>query len=139
MGEDDLARRVKSAVDVDGADERLHHIAQHRLHLVDTGLFFGVANLDEVMQADGLAHRGTDVTAHDGTVAGSELALLLFPVVVEELVGDDQREHPVAQKLQPFVILGLAARRTMGQRLLQKLRIREDVANPVTETAERCP
>src|SRR5438132_1574216 len=79
--------------------------------------------------------------AHQGIVAARQLTLALLRKVAQQQVGHGERQHPVAQKLQPFVAVGegrlqrrLAVEgAAMGQRLGGKFRPRERMSDALRQ------
>ena len=88
-----------------------------------------------IAQADRLGDLGQGLRAHQGGMAPRQLALALVREAAQQQVGHGQRQHAVAQELQPFVAVregrlevGTAVERAaVGQRLDGELDAREGV------------
>ena len=89
-----------------------------------------VAEHEGVADAESAGDAGQATRRHDGGSSGRQDALGLTRIAPVQLLGDDQREHGVAQELETLVgrhAAVLRAPRSMGHRAFQEARISEVV------------
>ena len=129
--QDEFARRLHAAVQIDRRDQRLQHVRQHRRRhrRVRRHSF---AQHEELAQAQRLADLRARLPADDDRLELRQVAFQLIGKLLEQLLADDQAQDRVAEKLQPLVrrqpVVGA---RGVGQRRVEQLRIAEPIAEPL--------
>ena len=109
---------VKSAQAEAGADQGLHHVAQNIVAVGAAIIARLLAKADVRAEAVDAGDPGAGGAA-DQRVQALRQAALVAIVAFEYPFGDDEAQHPVAQELQPLVILRLrtaGGHAAMGQR-----------------------
>ncbi len=93
--------------------------------------------LPPILQVLAERHRlgdlGAGLAAHEPRQAARQLALRALGKALDQHVGDDEAEHPVAEELEPLIGLRLLARASgdrarMGQSAVQEFGIGEVVS-----------
>src|SRR5262249_27401127 len=130
-GEHRLARGVVAAVQEHRAEHRLDRIGEDRGPRLGAGGELALAQAQVLADAERLRHLGERLLADQARPQARELALRELRETRVEHVGDGTAEHAIAQELEALVVLGAAA--AVRQRLLDKARIVEPVAQPFLE------
>ena len=124
---DKSARRVHAAIKIDRGDHRFQRAA-HDGTARAPARRFGTGKNQMFPQADIFADPGAGFPAHQAVHPPGQRAFVLGGIAPVERFGHHQRQHPVAQELQPFVgMRGIGA--GMGQRALEQV----FVLKPVSE------
>jgi len=137
LGEDDAAHSDEVAIEIHGTDERFEGVGQSGGALASAIGFFAASHHEVFADANAL---GQDAQPFAGDDAGADLGELAFAealVLVEEVLGEDELENGVAEKLQALIIemvaLGFVAEAGMGERFRQEERIAEFVFDALFE------
>ena len=131
-------RRVEAAVEVDGGDERLAGVGEHRGLAPPARLLFAAAEEEPLAEAELAGDLGQAELVDDAGAGLGQLALVALGRRVHEQVPDDEVEDGVAEELEPLVV-GPAPRgvlvevRLVRQRALEAGAIAEDVAEAAFE------
>ena len=110
-------RRVEPGVEVPGADQRLHHVAEHVVAVRRAVIARLLAEPDAGGDAEAARDLRADRPGDERVQPLGQLALRFEREQLEQPFGDDEPEHPVAEELQPLIIRAALAR--MGQRALE--------------------
>lgn len=103
---DQLAGGVETVLEVDRADQRLGGVGEDARLLPATGHLLAPAQVEvraEPVVPEGGGHAREGVHVHDARPQLGELPLGQLGVVAVQPLGDDDREHRVAEELQPLV------------------------------------
>ncbi len=112
---------LQPAIHEDCADHRLDHVADDIVAHIGAIFARLRAEPDVARQVERPADLGAGLPRHQHIVAAAHLAFGLVREALVQPVGDDQAEHPVAEKLKPLI--GIAAMAAVGQRALEQLRL----------------
>ena len=95
--------RVESAIDVHGADHRLHRVGEDGCLLPAPGAVLPLAEQQRGADADLGRHLGQRRFAHDSSPDAGQRALGQIGMGAEDVVGDHEAQHGVAEELQSLV------------------------------------
>ncbi len=111
---DETAHRLHTAIQIYGADQRLHGIGHHAVR--DLGHAHPYLQVGLQVQLLGHLHQVGAVGEH--APLPGEPMLPLLGEAMEQLVGDDVRQNSVAQELQALIVRGPGG--AVSQCLLQQ-------------------
>jgi hypothetical protein len=94
----------------DGADHRFADIAQHRVAQPRSGSRADRSELDGLIQSERFRNIGAGLTPHQISESFGQFALVGLRKCPIEHVRDDQTEHMIAEKFEPLIAVGAAAR-----------------------------
>ncbi len=86
-----------------GADHRLANVAENRRLAASARLGFAGAKPDRGAEIEIARHRGAGLVADQRRQAAGQFAFGGIRKPVDQHLGDDQPEHPVAEKFEPLV------------------------------------
>ena len=110
---------LEPAIEENGADQRLDHVADDIVAQVGMVLARLLAEADVAREVERAADLGAGLARHQRIVAAAHLALGLAREPLVEPAGDDQAEHAIAEEFEPLI--GVAAVAAVGQRALEQL------------------
>src|SRR5262249_14361229 len=96
--EDERARRLETAVEIDSRHQRFKYVRQQarRHHRMQVHPF---AEKEEVTEVEDAANAGTSSPADDHRFDLRQIAFLIVGEALKELFAGDEAEHSVAEKL----------------------------------------
>ena len=102
MGQDEGRRRLQSAIQIEGGDDRLADIGQECRPFPPPRPVLAGRQDDVTREVNPVGHARQSLAADENRVAARQVALVLVREVVEEKIGDDQAQHPVAKEFLAF-------------------------------------
>ena len=103
---------VEAAVEVDGGDQRLAGVGQHRRLAPPARLLLAAAEEEPLAEAELAGDLGQAELVDDAGARLGQLALVALGRGVHQQVPDDEVEHGVAEELEPLVVGAPPARRS---------------------------
>ena len=131
--EDKALRRLQSAVEVHGGDDRLYRIGEDGRALASAAALLPVAKADIIAQMQRARHAVQRLLAHELGAQPAHLPLRHIRIEPVDPCRRDHAEHGITQKLEPLVA-GIAARtvfigvRAVHERILQQRPVTECIA-----------
>ena len=129
---DEALRRFEAAIDKQRADERFDDIPDDIVALCRAVLTRLLAEPHHLWNAEFAPDIGAGLARDEHVVAARQIAFGLFEVPVVKRARHDMAEHPVAEKLEPFVIFALAEA-LVAERQLEQAEVLGLMAQPVAD------
>src|SRR6056297_505291 len=125
---------VEPRIAIDRSDHRLHRIAQQGLLAPPPRQHLRAPQLENITKRDLAGHVGTGFLAHQRVEARRQQPLFGGTIPFQQRLGHHQPQHPVAQKLQPLIVVARGrGHRRMRHRPNQQRRLLEPVSQPILE------
>ena len=135
---DEAFRRRQPAVAIDGADQRLAGIGQDGVLIAPAGLGLARRHQQKAAQLDPLRDPGERFPTHHGDETLGDLTFMFGLVAIQQPLGDDQAQYPIAEKFKPFVAKArLAAVGQLDARVGQGLAQQGAVMKPMTDPVDQ--
>ena len=132
----EITNRIGAAVEIQGAEHRLDRVREDRGLVSSTRCILAFAESQFGADPELAANVGQGRCRNHGGPGLGQLPLGEVRVPIEEVIGDDEPEHGVAEEFESLVglVTGMfGAPRAVGQRVQQPCGLNELVAEPLLE------